>query len=101
MGSLERQLKKLEDGAGLRRLELRCPECGWETTVHGDPALGLIVLDYDPEPAGIDPATVELFKHEHDAWSFIEKRSGLPLEDPAVSGIGQSLATPETREDGR
>jgi hypothetical protein len=74
------------------RWDLTCPECGWRTLIYGDLPMDLMVIDwtmgaFGQPPSGTDKKVLELFNHEHPAEAFVEKRSGLPLSDPKVSGM--------------
>jgi hypothetical protein len=93
------RVKRLEKKREGNRTELTCPQCGWEITVHGDVTLAMLLYDwtkyqwdhgrreYGHPTEGLHPSLVELLGHEHDADDFIEKRSGLNLFDPTISGM--------------
>src|SRR5687767_2309275 len=95
---LRDRLKRLERETEGEKMDLRCPECGWEITVFGDPPLDLIVYrwqqgqpnseqSHGPGFATTHPSLVRLAEHEHPAKDFLEKRSGLPLYSREVSGM--------------
>jgi hypothetical protein len=98
--ALRDRIRRLSRDNEDEKWELRCPVCGWETTIYGDVHVDLIVLDWhkyqwehgvkgyrDPKEA-YHPSLVELAEHEHDEeFDFVEKRSGLNLYNPAVSGM--------------
>jgi len=97
---LKGRLRRIERDSAPFRWELKCPECGREVTLFGDVPMGLMVLDWEAhQPEGVrscaDEKLLELFQHEHDPQNFIEKRSGLPLSDPAVSGMRQMTCSAE------
>jgi hypothetical protein len=112
VGGLRREVEKLKKKSGSNRWDLRCPVCGWETTLYGDLTVDLLVLEweaaeYDVETDKVtynkeanlesyDPNLLKLFWHEHHYNDFIEKRSGLPLSDPTISGISQAPTSLES-----
>jgi hypothetical protein len=102
VGGLRREVEKLKKKGGRGRWDLRCPECGWEITLYGDVPVNLIVLDWELSQDGalaetVDPNLAKLAAHEHDPDAFVDKKSGLPLSDPAVSGIGRGSASLEAK----
>ena|SRR5215212_1204064 len=107
MGFRDR-LKRLSRETDDVRWDLRCPECGWEITLLGDVPVDLIVHGWEqsqPESGRassakrLDPNLAKLAEHRHDPEDFIEKRSGLPLYHPAVSGM--SLGQPPPSDTSR
>lgn len=99
MGGLRREVEKLKKKIGSHRWDLRCPECGWEIALYGDVPVDLIVYEWEQGvprqqrgPSSVPPGVVALCEHDHPAGEFIEKRSGLPLSDPVVSGFGETSA---------
>jgi hypothetical protein len=95
---LRRWVKRLERETEGEKMNLRCPECGWEITVFGDPPLDLIVYrwqqgqpkseeSHGPSFATTHPSLARLAEHEHRAEDFLEKHSGLPLFSKEVSGM--------------
>jgi hypothetical protein len=105
------KVKRLERVFGEERWDLVCSECGWETTVFGDMHLDLVVLDWEAsQPVDSPgehstfsphPSVVELANHEHPAEAFIEKKSGLNIYDPSLSGMtwDVGMESPQADED--
>ena len=93
------RVKRLEKKAEGNRTELVCPACGWEITVYGDVWVDVIIYDwekyqwdhghreYGHPTEGLHPSLVRLLDHEHNPGEFIEKKSGLSLYHPTVSGM--------------
>lgn len=89
---LRGRLKRLERKTEGEITTLLCPECGEEFTVHGDVAVEYIVYEWSKVTGErgyheVPENMLRVFQHEHDASTFVEKRSGLPFLSREVSGI--------------
>jgi hypothetical protein len=84
-------------------MTLACAECGEKFAVSGDGPLELIVNEWlmsaEPEryEAQTEPTLKAALAHEHDAFGFLDKRTGRPAmeEIPAFRGQGPSAEAGE------